>query len=113
MEILIKNKKYHLNYNHTFPEKLSTLKKMITIKMEFEFKEELPEFDGLIVVSKSNRYFWVFTGVQILNKKFNECTYYVGDKVSCLEIEFTFEKVYGSNNKTLIEREIKLNELLN
>jgi hypothetical protein len=114
MEIRINNKQYHLSYTYTFPERISKLKKSNSIKIEFECDKNIePEYNDLFIVSKSNLYHWVFTNCKIINKEYTIKEYSFGNKkVEYIIIEFTFDKVYGSHNKTLIDREIKLNKLL-
>lgn len=116
MEITINNKAYHLSYDHIIPERLNQLKKMKTITISFECDKDIePEYNDLFIISKSNFYHWVFTGCEIINKDyFNKKYTFIqqGEKeIQYIKIEFKFKEVYGSNNKTLIEREIKLNNL--
>ena len=117
MEILINNKNYHLSYGYGFPEKLSDLKKLKTIKLQFECdKDTEPDYNDFFIVSKSNYYYWGFINCKVVDKIYNikEYTFYHNNrkKVEYIIIEFSFENVIGSNNKSLIEREIKLNQLL-
>ena len=115
MEITINNKKYHLSYEDLIPERLNQLKKMKTIKISFECDKDIePEYNDLFIISKSNFYHWVFTGCEIINKKYftKKYNFQQGEKeIQYIKIEFKFKEVYGSNNRILIEREIKLNNL--
>ena len=115
MEITINNKNYHLNHDNTIPERLSQLRKMKSVTISFECDKEIePDYNDLFIISKSNFYHWVFTDCKIINKNyFTKKYYFHGEKkVQYIKIKFTFKEVYGSNNKTLIEREIKLKKLL-
>ena len=115
MEITINNKNYHLSYDHIIPERLSQLKKMKCVKVSFECNKDIePDYNDLLIISKSNFYHWVFTDCEVINKKYFTKKYNFQNsekEVQYIKIEFTFKEVYGSNNKTLIEREIKLNNL--
>lgn len=114
MELKINNKNYHLLLS--FPERISKLKKMKSIKLSFECDKEIePEYNDLFIVSKSNLYNWVFEDCEIINKEYFTKEYYFKsseEKVNYIKIEFTFNNVYGSNNIKLIEREIKIKKLL-
>lgn len=116
MEVIINNKKYHLSYYHVIPERLTQLKKMKSITISFECDKDIePDYNDLFVISKSNFYYWVFTECEIINKSYFRKNYnfFQGIKeIQYIKIEFKYKEVYGSNNKTLIEREIKLKNLL-
>ena len=114
MEILINNKNYHLSYDYSFPEKLSDLKKLKTIKLQFECDKDIePDYNDFFIVSKSNYYYWGFINCKVVDKVYTIREYGAfRKKVEYIIIEFSFENVIGSNNKSLIEREIKLNQLL-
>jgi hypothetical protein len=128
MNLHIEDKEFNF---YEFPEKISQLKKKNKIDFnisvyiydnqvkpisELEFLKNLTELPDIIHVSKSKYYYWVFTGCQLLHisvyqdKNFTD---YRGRDIEKFDaiISMSYVDVYGSNNKNVVDRDIKLNQL--
>lgn len=130
MDLHIGDKKFHF---WDFPEKLSHLKKKNEIDInisvyiydnqikpnsDLEFLKSLTELPNIIYVSKSMYYYWVFSDCKLLNISFSEDKNFIdykGRDMKKFDIEFfiSYKDVWGSNNKSVIDRDIKLNKLFN
>ena len=124
-----------------FPEKISQLKKKNKIDFnvslyvydnqvksismnintgsylsDLEFLKNLTELPDTIFVSKSKYYYWVFTGCKLLDvsvhhdKNFTDYRDRNIEKFDAI-ISISYGDVYGSNNKNLVDRDIKLKQL--
>jgi hypothetical protein len=128
MDLHIEDKEFHF---YDFPEKISQLKKKNKIDFnisvyiydnqikptsELEFLKNLTELPDIIHVSKSQYYYWVFTGCELLDisvfqdKNFTD---YKGRDIEKFDaiISMSYLEVFGSNDKTLIDRDIKLKKI--
>jgi hypothetical protein len=129
MDVYLDDKKIGLNWG--FPEKISQLKKRDTITLELcyyiydnivksgrdlEFLQHIKEVPENIYVSKSNYYWWVFEGCKLIDKKIEKDKNFHGyngrdvDKWNC-KLTFSYGDVYGSNKKSVVERDLKLKKL--
>lgn len=129
MDVYLDDKKIGLNWG--FPEKISQLKKRDTITLDLcyyiydniekfgddlEFLQHIKEVPENIYVSKSNYYWWVFEGCKLIDKKIEKDKNFLGyngrnvDKWDC-KLTFSYKGVYGSNKKSVVERDIKLKKL--
>ena len=66
--------------------------------------------------SKSKYYYWVFTGCKLLDISVNQDKGFRDYKDRDIEkfdaiISMSYVDVYGSNNKNLVDRDIKLKQL--
>lgn len=132
MYLYIADKDFWLDFG-CFPEKISRLKKLEQIKFKiylydydnvrsiankFTFLKSLETLPETIYVSKSDHYWWSFDGCQILDKKmYQDKDYYdyQGRDIKKWNIELTisYKDVFGSNKKTVLERDLKLKKLFN
>jgi hypothetical protein len=127
MDVYLDDKKIHLDWG--FPEKISQLKKRVSITLdicfyiyneepnkELEYLKTIVEVPNTIYVSKSDYYWWVFENCKLIDKHIqrdkNFYDYKGRDihKWNC-KLTFSYKDVYGSNKKNLIDREIKLKQL--
>jgi hypothetical protein len=128
MNLHIDDKEFNF---YEFPEKISQLKKKNKIDFDIsvyiydnqvrpvkdlEFLKNLTELPDIIHVSKSKYYYWVFTECKLLNISVNQDKDFTDYKNRDIEkfdaiISMSYVDVYGSNNKNLVDREIKLNQL--
>ena len=133
MYIYIDDKNFWLDFG-CFPEKITRLKQINPVKFkihlydnrlsDFDFDEKINFFKYLssipetVYVSKSDYYWWCFDGCQLIDKKINQDKDYydyVGRDIKKWNIELTisYKDVWGSNKKTVLERDLKLNKLFN
>jgi hypothetical protein len=127
MDLHIEDKKFPF---WDFPEKLSQLKKLNKINFIFsiyvydskegdlEFIRNLNKIPDIIYVSKSKYYYWCFSGCDLINKKISQDKNFIdyqGRDIKKFDIKFSisYKDVWGSNNKSVIDRDIKLNKLFN
>ncbi len=128
MNLHIEDKEFHF---YEFPEKISQLKKKNKIDFDIsvyiydnqvkpgadlEFLKNLTELPETIFVSKSKYYYWVFTGCKLLDVSvFQDKNFYdyKGRDIDKFDakISISYSDVYGSNNKNLVDRDIKLKQL--
>jgi len=127
MDVYLDDKKIHLDWG--FPEKISQLKKRVSITLdicfyiydqeinkELEYLKTIVEVPNTIYVSKSDYYWWVFEDCKLIDKKIERDKNFYDykgrdiDKWNC-KLTFSYKDVYGSNKKNLIDREIKLKQL--
>jgi len=125
MNLHIEDKEF---YFYEFPEKISQLKKKNKIDFDIsvfiydnqvkdlEFLKNLTELPDTIFVSKSKYYYWVFTGCKLLDVSvFQDKNFYdyKGRDIDKFDakISISYSDVYGSNNKNLVDRDIKLKQL--
>lgn len=113
-----------------FPEKISQLKKKNKIdfnvsiygydnqekSIDLEFIKNLSELPDTIFVSKSKYYYWVFTGCKLLDVSVHQDKNFTDYRNRNIEkfdaiISISYDNVYGSNNKNLVDRDIKLKQL--
>lgn len=119
-----------------FPEKISQLKKKKKIDFnvslyvydnqvksisdsylcDLEFLKNLTELPDTIFVSKSKYYYWVFTGCKLLDVSVHQDKNFTDYRDRNIEkfdaiISISYDDVYGSNNKNLVDRDIKLKQL--
>lgn len=141
MELIIDDNTYQFNYDFEFSEKLSTHKKkdkitfsvslylygisenlspklLQTQSENLKYITELEEVPNSIYIAKSNYYWWCFDGCKLLNKTIKEDKNfydYKGRDIKKMNItlSISYNDVYGSDKKSVIERNIKLNNLLN
>jgi hypothetical protein len=133
MDIFLDDKKFNLDYGFSFVEKISQLKKNSDIKLHISFYrydnmvkkpsdliflQNIKEVPETIYISKSDYYWWVFDGCKLIDIKVyqdNNFYDYQGrniEKWNC-ELKFSYNDVYGSNKKSVIDRDIKLKKLFN
>jgi hypothetical protein len=137
MYVYIDDKNFWLDFG-CFPEKIYSLKKCKQIKLKinlyidinnlpissFNFDERLDFLKSLeklpetIYVSKSDYYWWCFDRCQLIYKKvYQDKDYYdyQGRDIKKWNIELTisYEDVWGSNKKVVLERDLKLKKLFN
>jgi hypothetical protein len=127
MDVYLDDKKIGLNWG--FPEKISQLKKRVSITLdicfyiydeepnkELEYLKTIVEVPNTIYVSKSDYYWWVFEDCKLIDKQIQRDKNFYDykgrdiDKWNC-KLTFSYKDVYGSNKKNLIDREIKLKQL--
>jgi len=128
MNLHIDDKEFNF---YEFPEKISQLKKknkidfdisvyiydnQIKPNTDLEFLKNLTELPDTIFVSKSKYYYWVFTGCKLLDvsvhqdKNFSDYRGRNIEKFGAI-ISISYNDVYGSNNKNVVDRDIKLKQL--
>jgi len=128
MNLHIEDREFHF---YEFPEKISQLKKknkidfdisvyiydnQVKLSTDLNFLKNLTELPETIFVSKSKYYYWVFTGCKLIDvsvfqdKNFYDYKSRNIDKFDT-KISISYSDVYGSNNKNLVDREIKLKQL--
>lgn len=129
MYLYIDDKNFWLDSGY-FPEKITRLKQINPVKFKihlydtFDFDEKINFFKSLIsitetvYVSKSDYYWWCFDGCQLIDKKiYQDKDYYdyAGRDIKKWNIELTisYKDVWGSNKKTVLERDLKLKKLFN
>lgn len=139
MYLYISDKNFWLDFG-CFPEKISRLKKLEQIKFkinlydygpftgfvgsqiefanQFSFLKSIKTLPETIYASKSDYYWWSFDGCLLLDKKiYQDKDYYdyQGRDIKKWNIELTisYKDVWGSNKKTVLERDLKLNKLFN
>lgn len=131
MILEIEDKKYDIGYG-TFDEKISSLKRKKTIKIQIPLNLQRIDhsltfdyFKGLETVDKikisKNRYSWVFLNCKIKINKINlspsdwSSPYSVLGDNKLLTLHIIFDDVIGSHTDELLKgkiRDKKLNELL-
>jgi hypothetical protein len=128
MNLHIDDKEFNF---YEFPEKISQLKKknkidfdisvyiydnQIKPNTDLEFLKNITELPDTIFVSKSKYYYWVFTGCKLLDvsvhqdKNFSDYRDRNIEKFDAI-ISISYDDVYGSNNKNVVDRDIKLKQL--
>ena len=128
MNLHIEDKEFNF---YEFPEKISQLKKKNKIDFDIsvyiydnqvkpitdlEFLKNITELPDTIFVSKSKYYYWVFTGCKLLDvsvhqdKNFSDYRDRNIEKFDAI-ISISYDDVYGSNNKNVVDRDIKLKQL--
>jgi hypothetical protein len=130
MYLYIDDKNFWLDFG-CFPEKISRLKKSDSIKFkinlfndpespsnQLDFLKSLKSLPKTVYVSKSDYYWWCFDGCQLIDKEIHQDKGYydyVGKFPEKYDIELTisFKDVWGSNKKTVLERDLKLKKLFN
>lgn len=131
MDVFLGDKKFHLDYGSVFSEKVSQLKKktQITISIDHYIYDNMVKPDTVLLilksikeipetiyVSKSIYYWWVFDGCKLININVNQAKNFYDyqgrniEKWNC-ELTFSYKDVYGSNKKSVIDRDIKLKKL--
>lgn len=134
MHAYIDDKNFWLEYG-CFPEKISSLKKCKQIKLkivlyaddskpgqyielnnQLDFLKSLKKLPETIYASKSNYYWWCFDGCSLLEKKiYQDKSYYDyqgrDSKKWNIELTVSYKDVWGSNKKTVLERDAKLRKL--
>jgi len=129
MDVYLGDKKINLDWG--FPEKISQLKKRDTITLDLcyyiydniekfgddlEFLQHIKEVPENIYVSKSIYYWWVFEDCKLIDKSvYQDKNFYSyrgedTQKWIC-KLTFSYKGVYGSNKKSVVERDIKLKKL--
>lgn len=140
MELVIDiNKVFPFSLGGEFSEKISTLKKKDKINLNLsiyvygptekigdklretqsenlKYITELEEVPNSMYIAKSNYYWWCFDGCKLLNKTIKEDKGfydYKGRDIKKIDItlSISYIDVYGSDKKSVIERNIKLNQL--
>lgn len=133
MDIFLGDKKFHLDYGSVFSEKVSQLKKKteITISIDHYLYDNMVKPDTVLLIlksikevpetiyiSKSDYYWWVFDGCKLIDiKVYQDKDFYDYqgrniEKWNC-KLKFSYIDVYGSNKKSVIDRDIKLKKLFN
>ena len=135
MYIYIDDKEFWLDF-WCFPEKISRLKKLEQIKFkinlydnrvssgDFDFDGKITFFKSLnsisetVYASKSDYYWWCFDSCQLIDKKiYQDKDYYDYQgrdiKKWNIELAISYKDVWGSNKKTVLERDLKLKKLFN
>ena len=135
MHLYLDEKSYHLDWG--FPEKISALKKRDSITLKFniyiyseetfwknheneklEVVKSMTSVPTNVYVSKSDYYWWVFDECKFVSIEVSKDRNYYDyqgrdtEKWSC-ELTFSYKDVYGSNKKTVVDRDIKLKKLFN
>lgn len=133
MHLYLDEKSYHLDWG--FPEKISVLKKRDSITLKFniyiyseetfwknheneklEVVKSMTSVPTNVYVSKSDYYWWVFDECEFISIKVNQDKNYYDyqgrdtEKWNC-ELTFSYKDVYGSNKKTVVDRDIKLKKI--
>lgn len=130
MDLYIEDKSFYLDWG--FPEKISHLRKKETIKfklniyidnssvdkdnIKLKFIEELNTLSETVYVSKSDYYWWCFDSCQLIDKKIAEdknYSDYKGRDIKKINVELiiSYKDVWGSNKKSVLERDMKLKKL--
>jgi hypothetical protein len=133
MYLFLNDKRFFLDCSFGFSEKVSQLKKKSEIKLniyhyvysnlikthqDLEFMKDITEVPDNIYISKSDYYWWVFDGCKLIDinisqdKSFYDYNGRHIKKWNC-KLTFSYNDVYGSNKKKLIDRDIKLKKLFN
>jgi len=135
MHIEIEDKKYY--FYSDFPESISKLKRTKEVDLEliyfksssFSTLKQQPtaepiveeqidsDLDYLLKLDKlpeyvyitNNYYFWIFKNCQIKSKIVNQRDFY--DRV-VVKLKLGFDEAWGTNKRSVFERDIKLQELL-
>jgi hypothetical protein len=92
--------------------------------VDFDFNGKINFFKSLnstsetVYASKSDYYWWCFDGCQLVDKKiYQDKDYYdyVGRDIKkwSIELIISYKDVWGSNKKTVLERDLKLKKLFN
>jgi hypothetical protein len=133
MHLYLDEKSYHLDWG--FPEKISVLKKRDSITLKFniyiyseetfwknheneklEVVKSMTSVPTNVYVSKSDYYWWVFDECRFISTKVSKDKNYYDyqgrdtEKWNC-ELTFSYKDVYGSNKKTVVDRDIKLKKI--
>ena len=133
MNLYLDEKSYHLDWG--FPEKISFLKKKDSITLKFniyiyseetfwknheneklEVVKSMTSVPTNVYVSKSDYYWWVFDECRFISTKVSKDKNYYDyqgrdtEKWNC-ELTFSYKDVYGSNKKTVVDRDIKLKKI--
>jgi len=133
MNLYLDEKSYHLDWG--FPEKISFLKKRDSITLKFniyiyseetfwknheneklEVVKSMTSVPTNVYVSKSDYYWWVFDECRFISTKVSKDKNYYDyqgrdtEKWNC-ELTFSYKDVYGSNKKTVVDRDIKLKKI--
>ena len=133
MHLYLDEKSYHLDWG--FPEKISFLKKKDSITLKFniyiyseetfwknheneklEVVKSMTSVPTNVYVSKSDYYWWVFDECRFISTKVSKDKNYYDyqgrdtEKWNC-ELTFSYKDVYGSNKKTVVDRDIKLKKI--
>ena len=133
MNLYLDEKSYHLDWG--FPEKISFLKKRDSITLKFniyiyseetfwknheneklEVVKSITSVPTNVYVSKSDYYWWVFDECRFISTKVSKDKNYYDyqerdtEKWNC-ELTFSYKDVYGSNKKTVVDRDIKLKKI--
>lgn len=133
MNIFLNDKSFFLDYGCGFTEKVSKLKRKNVIELhiyhyvysnlikthkDLEFLKDITEVPDNIYISKSDYYWWVFDKCKLVNVKIfqnKDFFDYNGrdiEKWSC-KLTFSYNDVWGSNKKKVIDRDLKLKKLFN
>lgn len=134
MYIYIDDKNFWLDSGY-FPEKISRIKKLEQIKFKINLYDDsigiFPDFNNqldflnslktlpeTVYASKSDYYWWCFDGCQLIDKKISEDKNYYDYqnrdiKKWNIELTISYKDVWGSNKKTVLERDLKLKKLFN
>jgi hypothetical protein len=134
MELVINNKILSIDYDCSFSESVSVLKKKKSLSLKCTLyldlkKEESNEIvedyiknleflPYTVCIKKSNVYHWVFNDCKLLSKSVKS-EYYKPWELSYAEeymkwnydIWFSYEEVFGTNKPNVVKREIALNNL--
>ena len=99
-------------------QQVNEIKLLQTQSENLKYITELEEVPNSIYIAKSNYYWWCFDGCKLLNKTIKEDKNfydYKGRDIKKMNItlSISYNDVYGSDKKSVIERNIKLNNLLN
>ncbi len=133
MELVINNKILIIDYDRSFSESVSVLKKNKSLALKctlyLDLKKEesneivdyinnMESLPYTICIKKSNVYHWVFNDCKLLSKSVKS-EYYKPWELSFAEeytkwtfdISFSYEEVFGTNKEEVVKREIALNNL--
>jgi len=134
MELVINNTILNIDYDCSFSESVSVLKKKkslslkctlyLDLKMEEsneiveDYIKNLESLPYTVCIKKSNVYHWVFNDCKLLSKSVKS-EYYQPWELSYAEeymkwtfdISFSYEEVFGTNKEEVVKREIALNNL--
>ena len=135
MELVINNKVLNIDYDSSFSESVSVLKKKkslslkCTLYLDHKKEEESNEIvkdyiknleclPYTVCIKKSNVYHWVFNNCKLLSKNVKS-EYYKPWELSFaeeytkwrFEISFSYEEVFGTNKEEVVKREIVFNNL--
>ncbi len=133
MELVINNKILIIDYDCSFSESVSVLKKKKSLSLKctlyldlkkeesIEIADYIRNMESLpytVCIKKSNVYYWVFNDCKLLNKSSKSEYYkpwelsYAEEYTKCtFDISFSYEEVFGTNKESVVKREIALNNL--
>jgi len=127
MELVIDNIHFNIDYDSTFSESLSVLRKDKKISLSLSFYLEsnvgttskklnilkkMKSIPDTILITKGGRYFWVFEGCNLISLSFKKDEKYHVEMEKCdVKLEIGYDGVFGTSKPEVVKREIALNNL--